>query len=398
MSSAMATAGTLMPPMTPDERLMLKVEDVLWTLYKHFNNNDKIDELLLSDGIVDYVAETLKTAERDEIAKIIATIRANRANLKALLLLPQVKQRSEEWFALRRERLTASDIGQAMNRGKFGNRRELLAKKAFPDLQKPLSMSIPPLRHGIMFEAMTSRCYAQRQNDIKIYEFGLIPHPTMTCFGASPDGITELGVMLEFKTPWRRKITGEIPEQYELQMQGQMAVAGLSVCDYVECAIDDLRDFDNYLKNVATNSMVDHGIIIEIFGGDGDGDGEDRRFLYSPEVLTPQKAIEWCNRESERLRAVAVGTTAPRFNRIPWKLNKFHKKRIYFDEEQWTATLVPAIEKFWQDVLAERQNNTGGANLGAHNTGPAEGGWGGGGAKKSSQEVKYGFIDDSDDD
>lgn len=41
----------------------------------------------------------------------------------------------------------------------------------------------------------------------KIYEFGLMKNPHHDFFGASPDGISELGVMLEIKCPYKRRPT-----------------------------------------------------------------------------------------------------------------------------------------------------------------------------------------------
>lgn len=309
-----------------------KIENALWILYKYFDEQ-LFDELSKSEGIPYYIANLIKEKDVATIKKHIQVIIEHRAQLKKLKQIPQVKQRSEEWFALRQNRLTASDTGQAMNRGHYGNRAKLVLNKAFPETVV-FNNNSPPLKHGTMFEAMSSRCYAQRNGNIKINEFGVLAHPLLDCYGASPDGITELGVLIEIKTPWRRKVNGEILDQYELQMQGQMAVTGINECDFIDCEIEVIDSLENYLKNVATNLKQDHGIIMENF--------QTKDFLYSPEDLSPEECIAWKNKENRNYKI------------IYWKLRKIYIERIYFDKKRWDTELAPAIQSFWNDVLKMR--------------------------------------------
>ena len=62
---------------------------------------------------------------------------------------------------------------------------------------------------------------------VEVFEFGILRHPTIECLGASPDGISDIGIMLEIKCPWKRKKTETIPEQYYYQIQGQLDVCSL---------------------------------------------------------------------------------------------------------------------------------------------------------------------------
>lgn len=279
----------------------------------------------------------------DDVGKILCSTAIYREALAQLLAQPQVAQRSQEWFEMRKSRLTASDLAQAMNKGKFGTRQQLLFKKACPELAPPFPTNNPALQWGVMFEPMASRCYAQRHNDIAIHEFGLIPHPSLECFGASPDGITDLGVMLEFKCPLRRKIDGHIPEQYEIQMQGQMAVCGLHECDYVECDMQKLNTREDYLQLVPEKQTTDHGIIL-----DRGQDCEDDRYMYSPEYVTPREALAWLDKQR----------CSPQWGNswvVLWKLRKINIMRVTFDKDQWD-TYVPHIKQFWKDVEDTRAN------------------------------------------
>jgi hypothetical protein len=162
------------------------VENELWNLYKHFPKNviDNFDDTSCSNYIYDMLSKNNATynslSSKYDIYSIINRVhvlREYRKQLKYLLDTPQVQQRSPEWFEMRKERLTASATAQAIGKGKFGNRASLLKSKAFPEDDKWLPTTSGPMYHGTMLEAMTSRCYSQRNNDILIHDFGMIKHP-----------------------------------------------------------------------------------------------------------------------------------------------------------------------------------------------------------------------------
>ena len=137
-----------------------------------------------------------------EIETCFEKIKGYRKVLKELQSIPQVAQRSPEWYAMRQKMLTASDTAQAMGLGKFGNRADLLTKKR--NERKGILVpfkTLPPMKWGIMFEAMAARCYQAVRDNVEIHEFGLLCHPTLP-YGASPDGITDLGIMIEIKCPY----------------------------------------------------------------------------------------------------------------------------------------------------------------------------------------------------
>jgi putative phage-type endonuclease len=147
---------------------------------------------------------------------------------------PGIAQRTPEWYATRRELITASDFGQALGSGKFGTAKGFFAKKCGYEPDAPFNALIPPLKWGVMFEPVANELYCLK-NGLRVHEFGLLRHPAVPYLGASPDGINDLGVMVEIKCPFKRKIDGTIPSQYYHQIQGQLEVCGLTECDYLEC-------------------------------------------------------------------------------------------------------------------------------------------------------------------
>lgn len=318
----------------------MSIDKVIWSLIKEEGPRyiDTEDLKVLTTRIHDLLVVDSITMCNALIEKRLEQIRLFRNTLQELLAQPQVEQRTPEWHDMRKNRLTASDTATAMNRGKFETRKNLLRKKAFPHLFPFQSNYI--MKWGTMFETVANRCYRQRNGDMVIHEFGLVPHPTIPHYGASPDGITELGIMLELKCPMKRRIDGTIPEQYEIQMQGQMAVCGLSECDYVECGLEDFQDVEAYLAGINATSMTDHGIVLEY------SDQGVMSYDYSPEYLTPAEAWIWAQERIKTEQKHLVKIT-------PWKLREYFTERVNFDPERWVG-IEKDVATFWQDVEQTR--------------------------------------------
>ena len=168
-------------------------------------------------------------------------VERNRGQLRRLLEEPGITQRTPEWYAARQTMVTASDVAQALGCAKFGNQRTFFQKKCgLPEEQSPFDATLPPLRWGVIFEPVAQTLYSALNGGTRVHEFGLLRHPRLPFIGASPDGITDNGVMLEIKCPWRRKIVeGEVPMQYYYQIQAQLAVCELTECDYFECEFSE---------------------------------------------------------------------------------------------------------------------------------------------------------------
>lgn len=267
--------------------------------------------------------------------RVLEVMRA-RLQLEQLKASPGAKQRSPEWYKLREGRLTASDLAQSIGKGKFGSRSALVQKKAWPDLA-PFYTSAA-MRWGTMCEPVALQCYQAKHDCVGVFEFGLIPHPTMATFGASPDGITDLGVMVELKCPSRRKIEpGQVPEQYMLQIQGQLEVCDLEECDYVECNIEHIKTQAEYEAIDARDHTHFHGAIVEVRGA-------EEPFLYSPASAVPDATTDWVEAAIQDQDVAGI---------FYWRLKEINVVRVKRDRAQW-ATLAPQIERFWADVQAAR--------------------------------------------
>ena len=314
---------------------------------KLINHNDTTALNILDDEVyksirdktkLDFSNEIFKEYGRKHVIDRKKKIKSFVAQLKDLRKLPFYKQRSQEWYDARKNILTASDLEEAIGT----NCLKLAKKKAGKIIDNIVYSNIPPLKWGTMFEDMAARCYSQQRNDIIIYDFGLVIDESQDHFGASPDGINEHGIMIEIKCPFSRKIKdGEIPKKYYMQIQGQLATCCLEECDYIECDFEKFDNNDEYLSNVLSDCIVNHGIIAE-YRNIANGEFQ---YIYSDAYLTPSQVIANIQKKVDNFQEDGV-----EFIRFTcWNLKQMNIQRVIFDKEKWESTKT-SIAKFWEKV------------------------------------------------
>jgi putative phage-type endonuclease len=304
---------------------------------KYYGNNmDTFDK----DDVIVIINNTyLNHLSYNDVSYRINKIKQYRQQLLKLRELPFVKQRTQEWLDLRKDRLTASDLYDAIKGG--ANTLSLAKKKANVTVDKTNYKNIPPLKWGTMFEPMAARCYSQHNNNVKIHDFGLICDTLNQHFGASPDGISDMGIMIEIKCPYTRKlIDGFIPPKYLSQIQGQLAVCKLEECDYIECEFKSFETKEEYLNTLDNFLLINHGIIAEFL------DANDEYFyIYSNESMTPLQAVINID-----IHTASVNTGEFKFKRyIYWYLVQMKIQKVKFNEEEWKIT-TEKITEFWKKV------------------------------------------------
>lgn len=260
-------------------------------------------------------------------------VRGNRQVLKRLLEDPGIPQRTQEWYDARTTMITASDFAQALGCAKFGTQRQFFEKKC--SVAPPaFDATIPPLRWGIMFEPVACNIYRSMNCGVHVHEFGLLRHPTIPYIGASPDGITDDGIMLEIKCPWRRKITGEVPLQYYYQIQGQLAVCGLDECDYFECEFE-VVDTD---ADVAYHDGPEYerGVFIE------DTSVSPPRYVYPHQSLSSLESLS-------RWADAHVDPDNNTLRVIWWRLLKSATARLHAEPVMF-ADLAKRLSPIWDKV------------------------------------------------
>lgn len=270
--------------------------------------------------------------------------------LDILLLNPGITQRTTEWYSARNNLITASDFAQSLGSGKFGTQRTFFQKKCgAPDEQTPIDFNMAPLKWGCMFEPVAQDIYSKLNMNIKVHEFGLLKHPKYPHLGASPDGITELGVMLEIKCPWKRAITpGEIPMQYYYQIQGQLDVCNLEECDYFECTFAEV-DYGPTSDVWVETPANERGIILEIL--DENNTSGPAQYVYPPYDLDMgnlNTVSQWITNEKNLL-----DNTPVKYHW--WILNQTNTVRVQYDPE-FCQEMNERLAVIWSAVVDYRND------------------------------------------
>lgn len=262
--------------------------------------------------------------------------------LQILLDIPKMEQRTPAWYEARNTMITASDFAQALGKGKFGTQKQFYQKKCGYE-KDTFDMFKAALCWGVMFEPVAADAYAFF-NKCKLFEFGLLRHPTIDWVGASPDGINENGVMLEIKCPFKRKITGEVPTQYYYQMQGQLDVCGLDECDYLECEFLEYDNEAEYSKHFHDN-IHPKGIVVELTNT---CTKNNSKYIYSPFDLHADRegTLQWLRDELQRRPAEEVAKIHY------WQLWTYSVTRIYKDAEFLQRDVYPELRQVWEKVVA----------------------------------------------
>ena len=315
---------------------------------------DKFDsekpQVLMVNKCSKHVHETLAKVypsvnmnDLEIVKERIGLVRSNRKQLRRLKAIPHVEQRSEEWYNIRKNLITASDFGDALGIEKFGKKgdpKKFYEKKCGYDPPPVFDSSSVFLKWGVMFEEVACNIYKSRTGT-HVHEFGIMINPRHPFLGASPDGINDMGVMLEIKCPFKRKITEDsILKQYYYQIQGQLDACDLTECDFVEVKLETYHDeeafFDDYEAQYETftEECMEKGIVVEI---------SDTEYIYSPHNASKAQLKEWLPLHRHKGKLVF------------WFLDLFSLKRIKKNERH-IDTMNIQLQEAWENVLKYRAN------------------------------------------
>ena len=153
----------------------------------------------------------------------------------------EIEQRTEEWFAARLGKVTASRVADLVGKTKTGysaTRDNYMAQLVVERLTqtKAESYTNAAMQWGTDQEPFARAAYEAAQG-VMVEEVGFVPHPTIEMAGASPDGLVGDDGLVEIKCPntaamIEALLTKKVPSKYFTQMQFQMACTGTKFCDY----------------------------------------------------------------------------------------------------------------------------------------------------------------------
>jgi hypothetical protein len=319
--------------------------NLLYSTYKEFEPNPRKDVGRALEFMTDAYSLFLQKAENTEWQK--KSVEERKAKVETIKRLPQVEQRTEAWYRQYAEVLTASEFSSLFSGGK--KRKDLVFSKVQPKLEdtRPNRLAcrteeMNPFAWGIRFEPVIKQII-EHKDQCKIYESGRLVHATNSKLAASPDGIIEssphkhqVGRLIEIKCPYTRKIGGEIPFDYWVQMQIQMEVADIDECEYIEVEIVSKRG-ENQVDLSGTSLQ---GNVYLVQTDVVDGEAFEYKYLYSEIGSNTVPPLP------EGFRLVET---------IPWGMKKWHRKIVKRDRV-WYAATLPWQEAFWTDVERAKQN------------------------------------------
>ena len=153
-----------------------------------------------------------------------------------------MEQRTEEWFAARCGKVTASRVADIIAKTKTGystSRENYLAQLVCERMTgKPAeSYSNSAMQWGTDQEPFARAAY-EAAKDVLVDELGFATHPTISMAGASPDGLVGEVGLVEIKCPNTAThidtlLTQTVPTKYITQMQWQLSCTRRQWCDFV---------------------------------------------------------------------------------------------------------------------------------------------------------------------
>lgn len=153
-----------------------------------------------------------------------------------------MEQHSPEWYAARVGKVTASRVADLMAKTKSGystSRANYMAELICERLtgEPSAGFTSAAMQWGTDTEPMAREAY-EFLFARNVEQTGLVVHPSIPDFGASPDGLIGADGLLEIKCPntathIETLLSEAVPGKYITQMQAQMACTGRAWCDFV---------------------------------------------------------------------------------------------------------------------------------------------------------------------
>jgi putative phage-type endonuclease len=321
-----------------------EIENAFQTIEQTEDEKDVLSNTLdiLSDALEIFTREAENTSWKT------MTVDERVEKVNELKSLPQIPQRSQEWFENYGKVLTASEFSAlfAMNK----RRRDLVYSKSHPsqESQNNYRHACPTdemnaIGWGIRFEPVIKQIL-ETKDKCTVFEPGRIQHPTNTHLAASPDGIIEkannpqqLARLIEIKCPYSRVIGKEIPSDYWIQMQIQMEVTDVDECEYIEANLISKRA--NQSEPLDLSEATYTGTVYLLKQIVEEGEPFDYKYVYGDIGLSEVPLFP------DGYECVET---------IPWGLRSWYRKVIQRDRHWYEGTL-PWQEAFWRDVEAAKE-------------------------------------------
>ena len=158
------------------------------------------------------------------------------------MILETADQRTEDWYAARIGKATASRFRDATAYLRSGDpaqaqrdyRTELVVERL---TQQPIQRYVTAAMTWGTEQEPAARTAYELRTGTSVEETGFIAHDTLLA-GCSPDGLVDWDGLIEIKCPFNSAVHIEtllngMPDEHRAQVQGQMWITGRQWCDFV---------------------------------------------------------------------------------------------------------------------------------------------------------------------
>ena len=334
-------------------------------LHGSYELNDKQDSF--SNSKKKYLFDYVTTHFNKKVNEFQNRIENRKDILEKMDILKRLElpeQRSEEWYKIRESVLTASSLADAIGEGHFCTRDQLMIQKCGgPRGEVPFEI----VEWGVKYEPVATSFY-EKLNSLTVLEFGLVPHPEFTIFGASPDGICDtdspkdfIGRMLEIKCPPKRQFTNEVPRHYWMQMQGQLECCNLEECDFLQVKFSEYFSENEYIedsflegdimKEGVSSLNLPKGLVISFVQNNARGN-PTIKYEYSELYSSYDSIKKWSENMINQYKGSDFKYDIFKLNW--WRIERYECTLVGRDREWWLS-VQPKIIDFWEDVLHYRE-------------------------------------------
>ena len=184
-----------------------------------------------------------------------------------------MEQRTEEWFAARLGKVTASKVADVIAKTKTGysaSRENYMAQLICERMtgQRQESFTNAAMEWGTETEPLARAAY-EADTSVLVDEVGIIDHPFIPMAAASPDGLVGNFGLLEIKCPntathFDTLLKDEVPSKYIPQIQWQMACSGRQWCHFVSFDPRAPEGLQLFVKRVDRNDEYIREIEAEV--------------------------------------------------------------------------------------------------------------------------------------
>lgn len=181
-------------------------------------------------------------------------------------MIHQIEQNTEEWFDLRRGKITSSNFSKIMaNNGKaFGKPALDYAMRVA--IESKTNVNIETFQNEWMEKGLE-----QEQDAREAYQMTMFTDvlPGGFCesgrFGSSTDGLVDKGLIeikcVKYNTHFERLIKGGFDSAYQWQIRGQMWIYDRPWCDFVSYCPDFPHNKQLYIFRVERDKAIEASMI-----------------------------------------------------------------------------------------------------------------------------------------